>query len=147
MADERFAAGPPPTDSEPPRSVPSIRRRWVIPWRLLILIVVLVGLATYWAVATRVIPIEGEFSHEEKWKCDFTVRKLPRPGGFLVGTLHNGTDKTIRKVVLSIKTDRWQRDYDVAVKIAPLKTGSFRIEIVDEDVRAESFDVKSIIGK
>jgi hypothetical protein len=61
--------------------------------------------------------------------------------GYLRGTVHNETGKTIEKLKLSIKTDRWQRIYEVKVRVENNASASFSVFVGEEQLEAQSFSV------
>jgi tetratricopeptide (TPR) repeat protein len=61
--------------------------------------------------------------------------------GLLRGTVHNETGKTIENFGLSIKTARWERDYEVKVFVQSNTTATFSVFVGDASLDVERFMV------
>ena len=88
----------------------------------------------------RVWSAKGEYEKAMKdFRTDRKIRGLPEVTlfmrsddfGYVRGTVHNETGKAIQKINLSIKTARWERDYEIPVSVPSNATAPFSVLVGD----------------
>jgi hypothetical protein len=78
-----------------------------------------------------------------------------KPSGIFSGTLYNGSDWTVTRVIVRIQakdkdgTVRWLRDFSATLvpELRPLTTESFSLTVVDEqEIKEAAWNIKKLFG-
>lgn len=70
---------------------------------------------------------------------DVTLAKQSDHTGYIHGTVHNQTGEPIHKVLLSLKTAKWERTFEVSVTIPSYSTKNFQVFVGEPHLDLCSF--------
>jgi tetratricopeptide (TPR) repeat protein len=85
-----------------------------------------------------------DFDEARRLKTDVKLFMKSDGSACIRGTIHNKTGKKVEKLKLSIKTARWERDYDVKVHVENNTSATFSVFVADELLEVESFKLLGV---